>query len=302
MILSEWLASHPEVTVSPVGCVLTDTDWRVLHDNGLLVERKSEGKPREIVVQEASLDVHLALATKLTDTSEAEIVVKEGHDVVICPGEVMIIQTQERFKVPDDVRGLVAPKGKVTNLGLTIPTTYVDPGFTKPLFLAVANAGPRAVRLESGSAIAKVELQRLGGSVAEPWDGQTPAWALFHKALFAEVDCEVPGYIRSAMEQLRTEVATAAAPAPVPIPAPVQIAALDGGLAREVRMLQLWVFALTITLLAGAVAVAAQRAFDSNFGQAILAGVVAAGVFSLIAWVVRGAFSTLLEKRSKDRH
>jgi deoxycytidine triphosphate deaminase len=289
MILSEWLLEHPEVSVSAPGCVLTDTDWRTLHGRGLVVERSISGVAAEIVVQEASLDVHLATATKLTDEGEKEVVFVAGQSVVICPGEVMIIETQERFKIPDDARGLVAPKGKVTNLGLTIPTTYVDPGFTKPLFLAVANAGPRAVELESGSAIAKVELQRLDAPVADPWDGQSPAWSVFAKGLFADVECEPPQYLHAAVERLRQELVAAAAR-----DAPAPSATADTQLAASIRVLQVWVLSLTSLLVTAVAGLVIVLAFRSDFGQGVLASILAACIVSAVVWFARGPLQQML--------
>jgi deoxycytidine triphosphate deaminase len=281
MILSDWLDANKEVVVSGPGCILTDADWKTLHGNGLLVKRSARGTTADIVVQEASLDVHLARATKLTDSGQDEVIIPEGQNVVICPGEVMIVETEERFRVPYDARGLVAPKGKVTNLGLTIPTTYIDPGFTKPLFLAVANAGPRAVELEAGSPVAKVEMQRLGAPVVAPWEGQTPAWANFNKALFAEGPCDLPPYLAAALEAMRAELT----PAAQPVAAAPAVAPADPAVASNVRLLQIWVLMLTAALVVPGVAFSIDRAFGSSFGVGLLGSLGAAAIVGAIGWL-----------------
>jgi deoxycytidine triphosphate deaminase len=256
--LSDWVASNPQLGMScSPGCVLTDGDWKRLADKEVLVERFVGGERTDIRVQEACLEVHLAKAVKLTATGEEEVI-PEGEDVVICPGDVVIIATEEHFTVPHDVQGQMSPKAKLLTIGLSAPTTQVDPGFAGQLFLAIANPGPRAVKLPGGYAVAKVEMQVLCDVVDRPWVGKNPAYSYFARELIAPADNPC-----------------------------------DPSLARRIQTLQRWLLVLTASVLCVPVTfgvIEIIHALDlgkAGFGQDVLAGLVAIGLGAILARMLK---------------
>lgn len=309
--LSDWIGENPELGMScSPGCVLTDRDWNQLAQQDVLVRRFRAEERTGISVQEACLEVHLAETVKLTATGE-EKVIPEGEDVFICPGEVVLITTQEHFTVPHDVQGQMSPKGKLLTIGLSAPTTQVDPGFTGPLFLAIANPGPRPVKLPGGYAVAKVEMQVLCAPVDRPWIGKNPAYSYFARELIAPPDtpCDTPAYLRSSVEEIKAEVresfptveelstevmqtlpseddrkAEIQALLPAPIP-PLS----NPELARRIRNLQRWLLVLTAVMLCvplGYGLVQGIRALDpgrAGLGQSVLSEVVGGVILLAIA-------------------
>lgn len=155
------------VCVEP-GDTITDWDYAALTGAGFLVAR-DDASPLNF--EQAALDVHMSDDARVR-RGEAVTTqpVKDGH-LVIQPGETLSIKTQERFYIPADVQGQVSPKALLTTLGLSFPTTHVDPGYDDHLYLPVVNAGQSPVRLPVGRAIGKVELQRLRRPVQFPWSG-----------------------------------------------------------------------------------------------------------------------------------
>lgn len=84
-----------------------------------------------------------------------------GDCIVLMPGEVVSVVTDERLELPLDGYGRIYPKGRMTTIGLSIASTNVDPGFQGPLILSITNASRAPISLERGTAIAKLELSKL---------------------------------------------------------------------------------------------------------------------------------------------
>jgi deoxycytidine triphosphate deaminase len=207
----------PGVEARP-GEVLIDEDYHALAACDLLVKRGG-GDP-ELSYEQAALDVHMSDEVRKLVNDEVgglrKLDFDDGH-IIIRPGDLVVVGTQERFRVPHDVQGQVSPKAKLTTVGLLFPTTHVDPGYTGPLYLPIFNAGPSTVRLPLALAIGKVEFQRLGRKVRIPWTG---------KSSFSTVDSEliVPGRSGPAERQER--------------------------LRKDLRRLTLWWLLLSVVVLA----------------------------------------------------
>lgn len=80
----------------------------------------------------------------------------------IASGETVKLYTIEVFNLPDDMYAVVTGLGQLYACGLSIGSTYVDPGSRGAIYLAVTNVSPVAVCLPVGIPIARFQFWRLG--------------------------------------------------------------------------------------------------------------------------------------------
>lgn len=181
----------PGVEVAPGG-VFIDRDYEGAVAAETLVFR-SDAAP---VYTQCCIDVHCsaeAFQLARDRTRRQSVHPRRDKDDPDTPyfllraGAVLVVKTEERFEVPADVQGQVSPKAQLTTLGLSFPTTHVDPGYDQELYLPVMNMGPFDVKVVVGRAIGKVEFQRLARPVAEPWSGHT-GFSDFARDLIVEVN------------------------------------------------------------------------------------------------------------------
>jgi len=86
----------------------------------------------------------------------------DGEDFPIPPGQFAYLETQEKFKVPNDAMGLISIKADVKLQGLiNISGFHVDPGFDGHLVFTVYNAGPSPIHLQQGQAFFLVWFSSL---------------------------------------------------------------------------------------------------------------------------------------------
>ncbi len=77
------------------------------------------------------------------------------------PGECMVVQTREEFTVPDGVFGMLCSKGSLTEKGIMVPNTKVDPMFGGPLYISVYNASRRPVLIKQGMSFCSIVFHLL---------------------------------------------------------------------------------------------------------------------------------------------
>jgi len=66
------------------------------------------------------------------------------------PGKCIVVETEEKLNVPDGVIGLLCSRGSLTERGLLVPNTKVDPFFGGHLDISIYNAGQRPIVIERG--------------------------------------------------------------------------------------------------------------------------------------------------------
>jgi dCTP deaminase len=72
------------------------------------------------------------------------------------PGDFRLGVTIEKFKMPNDIVGLVKDKSSYARRGLSVYNTVIEPGWTGYLTLELANHGHQVIKLEDGDPIAQV--------------------------------------------------------------------------------------------------------------------------------------------------
>lgn len=100
------------------------------------------------------------------DIRIAQSIYMEGRDFALA-------STIERFKMPNDVIGLVKDKSSWARRGLSVFNTVIEPGWEGYLTLELANNSADHIgRINEGDPIAQIIFQRLDEPAEKPYDGK----------------------------------------------------------------------------------------------------------------------------------
>jgi len=90
---------------------------------------------------------------------------------IIHPGEFALAPTFESVRIPPSVIGLLDGRSSLGRLGIIVHITSgsVDPGFSGPLVLELANLGRIPVKLYPLMRIASMKLVEVKGEVKHPY-------------------------------------------------------------------------------------------------------------------------------------
>lgn len=79
------------------------------------------------------------------------------------PGEVVLIEVKERFKMPTNLAGIIFPPNSLSKSGLVMTNPgHIDPGFSGIITLCLVNMGKKAVSLNSDTVICRLLTFDLG--------------------------------------------------------------------------------------------------------------------------------------------
>ena len=100
-----------------------------------------------------------------------EVVVEQGEQFVIHPGEFVLGRTLEQVAIPDDIVARIEGKSSVGRLGLIVHATagFVDPGFTGTLTLEITNFNSVPIVLRPGLPIAQLSFMTLDRAAERPY-------------------------------------------------------------------------------------------------------------------------------------
>jgi len=87
--------------------------------------------------------------------------VRLDQDVTLWPGDFVLASTMERFRMHDDVVGIVHDKSTWARRGIAVQNTVLEPGWQGYLTLELTNHGPEVVRMVAGTPIAQILFHRL---------------------------------------------------------------------------------------------------------------------------------------------
>ena len=101
-----------------------------------------------------------------------------GYDVRIAEmlflpsGGFELASTIERFKMPDDILGIVHDKSTWARQGIALQNTVIEPGWSGFLTIEVSNHGHYPVSIKEGSPIAQIIFHQLDHATNSPYDGK----------------------------------------------------------------------------------------------------------------------------------
>lgn len=83
--------------------------------------------------------------------------VNQSDDAFILKsGEFCLAESEQYFKMPDNVTGLVKDKSTYARMGISLFNTVIEPGWNGILTLEIVNNSPRTVALYPGRGIAQI--------------------------------------------------------------------------------------------------------------------------------------------------
>lgn len=119
----------------------------------------------------ASYEVHASDEVGEADYRNSKDGVRESRrhadPITITPGSTIRLFSQECFDLPPDVYATVIGLGQLYAAGLTVGSTYVDPGTRGTIYLSVSNVSQREVLLEVGAPIGRVQFYVLGSPATQ---------------------------------------------------------------------------------------------------------------------------------------
>jgi len=149
----------------PPAALLNDVQIQMaIEKHGLLVNPAVFYDPNS--VKYASYEVHAAPEVGRLDFLEdgelEEAVRTQTKEISIAPGDTVRLFTAEHFSLPSDVFATVTGLGQLYAAGLTVGSTYVDPGTSYRIYLSVSNVSDREVIIPAGSPIGRAQFFVLG--------------------------------------------------------------------------------------------------------------------------------------------
>jgi len=154
---------------------LTDRVIRAALDADYLLERGSWDLGQ---VRHASYTLRLGDRVEVAryeDRQRAQrqrvaITLNEGGDSLqLRPGDTALLYSLESLRLPACVLGFTVARGLLFVEGLSPENTYIDPGFTGPIYTTVTNVSDRIFELDYGTPIARLFFYRLVEDVAEEY-------------------------------------------------------------------------------------------------------------------------------------
>lgn len=138
-------------------------DWQIdaaVRDSALITEAYEGSSSRY-----ATYEVHASDLIEALDHSDGSTVhvrkrIRDGK-IWIKPKKTLKVYTTEVINLQDDMYATVTGLGQLYACGLTIGSTYIDPGSRGAIYLAVSNISDHEVCIQVGSPIARVQFWRL---------------------------------------------------------------------------------------------------------------------------------------------
>ncbi len=154
--------------------VLSSETIRELLDSGRLIIEPMEAEQ----IQPASVDLRISdeimvIRGKQIDFGkEPEYENTRQNEIVLPPRTHVLVRTEERIELPNDVGGVTKLRSSVSRIGVMFNNAgWVDPGFRGTLTLSLFNPNDSPVRIKPGTRFFQLVLFRLD-SEGEGYSGR----------------------------------------------------------------------------------------------------------------------------------
>lgn len=98
--------------------------------------------------------------------------VRVAEKIMLMPGQFLLASTVERFRMGDDVLGVVHDKSTWARRGVTVQNTVIEPGWRGYLTIELTNHSPEIVVMERCTPIAQVVFHLLDQPTSQPYAGK----------------------------------------------------------------------------------------------------------------------------------
>lgn len=100
---------------------------------------------------------------------------QERSNLVVRPGELVYVMSEEQLDLPLDVKADLSLKRKISHLGIQVlGGSSVDPGYRGRLVFALYNLSTRPFPLQPGRKLIAAQFYRLGESETPPSNSRVP--------------------------------------------------------------------------------------------------------------------------------
>jgi deoxycytidine triphosphate deaminase len=109
-------------------------------------------------------------------TPKVGSVAKYGQqkDIVLKPGDYVLIKTMEKVNLPSDVAAIFRPRSTLQRCGVALFTATASPGYCGELTFGLKNLGKNDFKLEMGARVAHIIFFKTSGNVSDyrgQWQG-----------------------------------------------------------------------------------------------------------------------------------
>ena len=101
-----------------------------------------------------------------------KVVIRNGREFIIQPGDFVIAATLERVSLPDNMMGRLEGRSSLGRLGIVVHSTasIFDPGWDGNCVLELGNLGRMAVKLTPGMRICAMSFEELSSPAEVPYN------------------------------------------------------------------------------------------------------------------------------------
>lgn len=98
----------------------------------------------------------------------------EKRDIVLKPGDFVLVKTIEKVNLPKDVAAIFRPRSTLQRSGIGLFTATASPGYSGELIFGMGNLGKNDFRLELGARIVHILFFKTSDNISEyrgQWQG-----------------------------------------------------------------------------------------------------------------------------------
>jgi dCTP deaminase len=159
----------------------------------------------ESAVKHGSYELGLGPEAFLTSDSEKKkIVVRDGEQLVLPPGQFGLLLTEETIAIPNNAIGFISIKAGIKFCGLVnVSGFHVDPGFSGRLKFSVYNAGSQNIVLQRKQRVFLLWFSDLD-QATKPYSGDHANQNEISPKDVMQIQGEIasPGQLRKDMQEL----------------------------------------------------------------------------------------------------
>lgn len=157
-------------------------------------------------IQDAAYELTVGRQYFCTSMNGGRELVPEGGQLVIPPGQLALLITDEKVDIPASLIGLISIKFSAKIRGLiNVSGFHVDPGFRGRLKFSVYNAGSRDAIFDPGQSLFSIWFAELKGPEQDPYNGSHQGQTVIAAADVVQVQGAIasPGALKKQFEELR---------------------------------------------------------------------------------------------------
>lgn len=140
--------------------------------HNLLIEKNYEKDKVKQCCYELRASVKYIILSRDEESQSCSMDTDKEDYILIKPHNQVVIITEEKLNIPDNIVGRIMTKGKLFSVGLIPVNTYADPGFKGQLGIVFSNISNNYIKINHLDSIAKIEFSKIIKPVNRTYTGQ----------------------------------------------------------------------------------------------------------------------------------